>query len=256
MTTYHPPQCSEREPDGTWEDCLWCSLVMLANAAYAASHYPSTQAEYEALRKASGDTMVGGSNMGDGIKGMDARYGWHGVHHAFGPDAVTSLPIGSAIALTGSMGRVGSHLRRWDPTFTGAHSVCVVRDQASGYWWMNPQAPPSYPGEYVTLNTLVAYAGGVPGGGAMTVRVGERATAPAPQPTRFRVVMTGYTPLFVAPNGKRLPALYHASVLATRRLVGGQWWYRIASRADGTKARTAGQWFKPNARTHVQRAAG
>lgn len=175
--TYLPPQCTEREPDGTWEDCTWASIVMLGNAAHAYARYPSTQAEYEALRRASGDSMTGGSNLDDATKGMDRRWGWHGTLHGNATEAIKSLPVGSGVALNGWMGSVSAHLRRWDPNFQAAHCVYAQRT-SQGYWWMNPQAPASYPGEYVSLAELVRYTSGLQFARAMTVRVGQRSGQP------------------------------------------------------------------------------
>jgi hypothetical protein len=172
--TYRPPQCSEREPDGAWEDCTWASLVMLGNAAYASAHYPSTQAEYEALRRASGDTMTGGSNLDDGVKGMDKRWGWHGTMMSDSLFALNALKVGQGVALQGRMSEVSVHLRRWDPKFIGAHCAYVQRE-ANGYWWMNPEAPLSYAGEFVLLAELRAYAKGLGGSKGMVVTIGQRA---------------------------------------------------------------------------------
>ena len=72
-------------------------------------------------------------------------------------------------------------------------------------------------------------------------------------PTRFKVVISGYTPIYTKPNGVRIGAFRRASVLCARSLVNGQWWYRIISRADGSKAATAGRYFKPNRHTEVTR---
>ena len=74
------------------------------------------------------------------------------------------------------------------------------------------------------------------------------------KPTRFKVVISGYTPLYVKPGGARSGAVRKASYLCSRAAVNGQWWYRIITRTDGTRAANAGKWFRPNRHTEVTRA--
>ncbi len=227
--TYHPPQCSEREPDGRWEDCLWCSIVMLGNAAYRSAHYPSTQHEYEALRRASGDSMIGGSNMDNAVKGMDARWGWHGKVTSDALFALRALQPGETCALNGNMAAVSDHLRRWDPEFRGAHCVAVTKDADGRLFWQNPQAPQTYPGEYVAMVEAERYAGWQIGARAMTVRIGQRATvatphivnsAPTPAERNVMINEAGLTvvsshvktlaqgqPLFRYPGGPRMTSM-------------------------------------------------
>ena len=91
--TWIPSLVSEREPDGTWEDCTWASGVMLANAGTGGDWYARDRAEYEALRVAGGDGPAekpgDGSNLGQLAAGMIARYGWAGAR----TDGITALAI-------------------------------------------------------------------------------------------------------------------------------------------------------------------
>lgn len=68
---------------------------------------------------------------------------------------------------------------------------------------------------------------------------------------KYRVKITGYTPLYVAPNGAKAGAVTSASYLCTRSKVSGLWWYRIVSAASGAGTSLAGRYFKPNRYTEV-----
>lgn len=193
---YRPPQCTEREPDGTWEDCTFASGVMLGNAAHAAAVYPSTQAEYERLRRLSGRAMTGGTNLADLEKGMRLGWGWTAtrttVHTSFA-SLWSQLSPGIGAVVQGSMGGfpVGHHLRRWDPRFGGPHAVYVQREDAGDrVWWMNPEAPASYAGEWITKAQLAAYWNAF-GGTIMRIKIGGRA---APAPAKEEAVLTFAVP--------------------------------------------------------------
>lgn len=176
-----PRQCSEREVGGD-EDCTWCSGVMLYNAASGRNAVPSTRAEYEALRVAGGDGPAenpgDGSNYGQLEVGLRRRYGWDvrrfgppgGAHLGFGAFWSTLAP-GYGAAVQGSMGafpRTG-HWRRWDRQFGGAHSVFVERlDRSDRVWWMNPSAPNSHAGEWMSKEDLRRYYEGMQGGFIVT----------------------------------------------------------------------------------------
>jgi hypothetical protein len=180
--TYRPPQCTEREPDGSWEDCTWASGIDLGNAAYGSTKYPPTQAEYEALRKASGDSMTGGSNLRDLMNGMMNRWGWTGgllIRPTFS-QVWSSLKPGTGMALQGSMGPAALlHYRRWDTNFRGGHCVYVQRESNDDrVFWMNPQAPTTYAGEWMDKATLATYFNGLSGAEAMHVAIGSRKPLP------------------------------------------------------------------------------
>jgi hypothetical protein len=180
-----PAQCSEREA-GQWEDCTWATGVMLNNAAHGANVAPSTRTEYEALRVAGGDGPAensgNGSNHAQLVAGISHRYHWTptriGPPGAPKPSWQTVLSHldqpGDCAALQGSMGvwSPSSHWRRWDVPFHGAHDVYVQRiDAQPRLWWMNPQAPNSYAGEWIPLNEARRYYDGFTGG-VVLARVG------------------------------------------------------------------------------------
>lgn len=172
MSVYIPVLVSEREPRPPWTDCTWCSGVMLANGAAGTTWYPPTRAEYEALRAASGD-LIGGSTITDLTRGMLTRYGWAGrVVDTW--TQICTVPIGTVLAIQGSMGAIGAHYRRWDSSFTGAHCAAVVRTGQDSWWWLDPLAPAGYPGEPIPLLTLRAYFTGLAGAEAMTAPTSSR----------------------------------------------------------------------------------
>jgi len=253
--TYRPPQCSEREPDGTWEDCTWAAGVDLGNAAHGRQVYPTTQTEYEGLRTASGDSMSGGSNVTPNLEtGMLERWGWKGTILVAPSMAVlwAALKPGVGAVVQGSMGAfpAGHRLRRWDPKFAAGHAVYVQReDTGLRVWWMNPQAPTSFAGEWITYDELRRFVTALPGGSAMTVVIGSRIPLPDtateedmveitvdPYPTPIAVTGTNVT-LFL-PDGTRQKvatlsslALGTASIdQSTDRAPKGSGWLKLAKR--------------------------
>lgn len=173
MTVYHPAQCTEREPDGSYEDCTWCTGVMLWNGMNGRTAVPPTRAEYEALRVAGGDGPAekphDGSNHGQLVLGMTRRYGAAPVElrGATFDRLWATLQPGVMAGVAGNMGTTSTHLRRWDPGFganggRAAHEVLVIRDDESDrVWWMNPLAPASFPGEYISKAMLRAFYEGL-----------------------------------------------------------------------------------------------
>lgn len=132
---------TEREGDGTWEDCTWCSGLEFYRDAFDSSK-PATHAEAEALRAASGEPPTGGSNLGDLRRGIKARYG------ADLPPAINNASIlaylkeGYCSVLQGSMVAFPStsHLSVWDPSFDGGHAVYLARVDGV-LLWCDPEAP-------------------------------------------------------------------------------------------------------------------
>jgi hypothetical protein len=184
---YRPPMCSERESSDD-EDCTWCSGVMLQNAAHARTLARSTRAEYEGLRAAAGGParVEGvGSDLTELRRGIKKRYGWtprltsdDGAFHPPWATILQSLELpGDAAVLQGSMGVFqpsSHHLRRHGPGFDGAHAVYVQRiDDKPRLWWMDPQAPNSFDGEFISLADAKRFYEGLIGAAAF-VRVGAK----------------------------------------------------------------------------------
>lgn len=133
---------SEREADGTWEDCTWDSGLEFYRDAIDNS-VPHTHAEAQALRKASGDTMTGGSNLGDFARGVKARYGKTIPARISAHNILTALKPGYVAAVQGSMSAFGSTspLSKWDRNFDGSHQVWMARTPDGVLLWCDPEAP-------------------------------------------------------------------------------------------------------------------
>jgi hypothetical protein len=71
---------------------------------------------------------------------------------------------------------------------------------------------------------------------------------------RYRVQISGYTNLYSAPNGTRVGAVTAATYICTRAKVNNLWWYRILTKADGSKTSNAGRYFKPNSKVRAEYA--
>jgi len=135
---------SEREADGSFEDCTWDSGLEFYRDAIDPSK-PATHAEAQALRAASGEPPTGGSNLGDFRRGVAARY-----HHTL-PAAIsnkgilTALKPGMVGTVQGSMSAFGPlHvLSKWDRNFDGGHATWVARTPSGVLLWCDPEAPTS-----------------------------------------------------------------------------------------------------------------
>lgn len=155
---------SEREPDGSWEDCTWDSGLEWYRLCYDASK-PATHAEAQELRKASGEPSTGGSNVGDLRRGIKARYGRDVAPAISGFTALwAALDPGFAAMSQGGMSAFGPthRLSRWQPGFDGSHAVFIARvDNTDRVWWCDPLATdpagPSYNGEFVSKAELKAF---------------------------------------------------------------------------------------------------
>lgn len=65
---------------------------------------------------------------------------------------------GTALSIAGSNARLPTALRRWDPSFAGAHAVCVVPLGGDFVTWYDPLATPGYAGERVSVDTVLTWA--------------------------------------------------------------------------------------------------
>lgn len=133
---------TEREADGTWEDCTWCSGLEWYRLVYN-TKTPATHAEMQALRAASGEPTTGGSNIGDLKRGIKARYGKSTNAALTSFSALKSaLTPGRAAVVQGSMKAFGPthRLSKWDTSFDGGHAVLVMNLDGTLYW-CDPEAP-------------------------------------------------------------------------------------------------------------------
>lgn len=132
---------TEREGDGSFEDCTWCSGVEWLRDCFDPS-IPATHAEAEALRHDSGEPATGGSNLWDLRKGVKARYGIDLPAALFNGSTLSALKPGMAAVLQGSMSAFGPdhRLSQYDRNFDGGHAVYVANVNGA-YLWCDPEAP-------------------------------------------------------------------------------------------------------------------
>lgn len=152
---------SEREGDGTWEDCTWDAGLEWYRLTNDKSK-PATHAEAQKLRTASGEPPTGGSNQSDFRAGVKARYGTTIVDAVKGfANLWRALVPGTAGSVQGTMNAFGPghRLSRWQKNFDGGHCVLVMRlDNTDRVWWCDPLATDTgYNGEWATKGELERY---------------------------------------------------------------------------------------------------
>lgn len=142
--TFDHRHVSEREPDGTFEDCLWASAVEVLR--WGGLAIPATLQEAEELRAASGEPTTGPSNVGNLRVGAQKKYGidlkaettWRTYTKGVGVIALGRL----------SHFPPGHTLRKWSPNYDGGHAVAVFRlDDQPRWWWCDPLAPAVWEGK-------------------------------------------------------------------------------------------------------------
>lgn len=133
---------SEREADGTWEDCTWDSGLEWFRLVYDARK-PATHAEAQLLRHASGEPATGGSNLGNLARGILVRYGKTIPARQSGFTALkAALTANKAAVIQGSMSAFGPthRLSIYDRNFDGAHAVLLM-NYGGQLLWCDPEAP-------------------------------------------------------------------------------------------------------------------
>lgn len=133
---------SEREADGTWEDCTWDSGLEWYRDCID-PRVPATHAEAQLLRRASGEPATGGSNLGDLKRGIKVRYGKDTPALVSNKTILAALKPGYASVLQGSMSAFGPdhRLSKFDRNFDGAHAVYLARTPKGNLLWCDPEAP-------------------------------------------------------------------------------------------------------------------
>jgi hypothetical protein len=147
---------------GLW-DCTYSANLMVL--VYAGKRtYPLgiyTPAEREALERSDDRPDETGATHRDSDLAIRRRYGvtmrMLADQSAAGLRAALSTP-GRAYAVAGWYGRLPTHLRRWDPSFTKGHDVCCIPLGGGRVQWLDPLAPFGYAGEPVSVDTILAYA--------------------------------------------------------------------------------------------------
>jgi len=154
--------CSELETATAVDDCVPCSLVMVARAAGAKA--PSTIVEAHALRAAAHLPIAGATGLVGHQAAFAKRYGRsYAISSKASLKSVLTPGLSAAVIgkLTGL--KEGHRLRRHQPDFVGFHCVFIARLPDGTFLWDDPLAPEgTYAGEIVKEADAQAYydAGG------------------------------------------------------------------------------------------------
>jgi hypothetical protein len=139
------PRFITETDERVWNDCTWCSGLMLANKA-TRGKYPSTRLEREALRTASGD-HTGGSNLNDLRLGIEIRYKWNlKLDYPSWDELRLRLARGDGVLAQGLYNRLPEQFQRWDRNFANkpfpAHAVYVQGHDRGGNFHLGPDGQP------------------------------------------------------------------------------------------------------------------
>jgi hypothetical protein len=149
--------CSELETETAVDDCVPCSLVMVARAAGA--NALSTIDEAHALRKAAGFPTTGATGLMGHQAAFEKRY-LRAYETSSKASLKSVLTPGLAAAVIGKLTGLpaGHPLRRHQPNFIGFHSVFIARLPDGSFLWDDPLAPEgTYAGEIVAEADAQAY---------------------------------------------------------------------------------------------------
>lgn len=127
---FRPTLISEREIGG-WEDCTWCSAVMLGNFMFGRDKYPATRDSYEDLRQAATGKREGngkGNSNDDALLGMLRLYDLNPVIH----EDVDTVPNGAGACIQGLYSKLPSDFK--NSTFEGAHNMFGIRVEGGDEW--------------------------------------------------------------------------------------------------------------------------
>ena len=104
------------------------------------------------MRNASGD-LYGGSTSAQNILGVQRRYNFTLTKVTSESDALNKLSSGWGAKLNLTFSALPSHLRRWDPAFSGSHSVYVQDYDPidKTVLWLDPLATAGHQGERVKV---------------------------------------------------------------------------------------------------------
>jgi hypothetical protein len=137
---------SERE-SGHWIDCSTCSAAMAAHWHDPSVH--ATLATAHAIRSAVPLPHSGGLTPAQLKTGLQRalRITPISINRQDIPKFVAS---GHAIMVPHDYGKLTTHLRRWQPRFTGGHSAMICGRASNGkFGWFDPLAPSNWGGEWV-----------------------------------------------------------------------------------------------------------
>jgi hypothetical protein len=165
MTWPLPKIWSERRP-GSWDQCTEGAYLM-AMVYGGFRDFPAgkyTDAERDALDAATPpDPAAGGSTFTLLDAGALKRYG--ASLHRIPDDSKAGLRAqlrspGQAFAVAGSLGGLpeGHRLRRWQPTYTGGHAICIVSLGDDKVWWGDPLALMRGDGDEASVDRVMDFA--------------------------------------------------------------------------------------------------
>ena len=165
---------SERE-SSAWEDCVWCSGVMLGNVLVGENRYPATRSEYEGLRyagtgvrEAEGD----GSNYGELTRAIAVRYKIAPIRRGSGfGNMLDEVPTGDYAAVQGLYAAMPDRLRI--TRFTGGHSFVVQRVAATQFDLYDPLAVNGSDPRRISVDELRRYYEALPGAAWIAAFEGE-----------------------------------------------------------------------------------
>jgi hypothetical protein len=175
-----PHVWSERlEPGGGgWKDCTYCAglmaLVFGGFTKFPLGAY--TVKEREALERSDNQPDETGASLDDLILAVHTRYGIAWSKSRTAVLAKHHARADLAFVVQGRNGNLprGHRLRRWDPTFTGAHCVTVIpTGDGTHLRWLDPLAPMGFAGDVTDWATVMKWIGSMPF--CITIRKGAYA---------------------------------------------------------------------------------
>lgn len=184
---------SEREADGTFEDCTWDSGLEFYRDAFDPS-VPATHAEAQRLRADSGEPPTGGSNLTDLRNGVRKRYKSALPPAINARDILKALVPGTCAVVQGSMSAFGPghRLSKFDRNFNGGHAVYLANFEGD-LLWCDPEAPKDAAVPVVvTKDEVRAFVNAFPGE-AIVAPIKTATKPPKEDDVDLKTYLPGYT---------------------------------------------------------------
>jgi hypothetical protein len=144
-----------------------------------------TVAEREALERSDDQPNETGASLPDLKTALKRRYGKDRVVN--GASVLPKLLDGRCgLVVQGYLKNfpAGHRLRRWQPGFTGGHSIFVYHGSDLKYHWYDPLAPMKHDGDIVAKSDVLTFAKGL--GGSIKFTPDEFKVVPVvPKPETF-----------------------------------------------------------------------
>jgi hypothetical protein len=126
----------EVTPHPPFINCVPASGVNLINAATNGAH-PTTDAEVQALRVATGD-VSGGEGLEDLNKGLVKRYGYGGHIDNTWATIKSGLATGTCFAVIGRYDSLPPDFRKPQPSFKDGHCAYIGPRDPNTVYWVDP----------------------------------------------------------------------------------------------------------------------